>query len=148
MTPVVKLISGVPLFWYPISLIHELGHYVSATIGGATEVTIVWRYGIFSETIRNGSKWPLMDVWMGPILGVLIPLVVMACCWKMKWSEWVAWPTSIACIGNGLYIGLGWLDSGGDPADMISLGTPLFVMLGYGLLVFTVGIVLLFKKSC
>ena len=146
MRPVTKILIGVPLFWYPISLVHELGHYVSAKIGGGTGVEIVWRHYVFSETIRTGSRWPLLDAWMGPVIGIIIPLVMAFTLRKTKLAEWVVWFASIACIANGLYIGIGWMDVGGDPSDMIAQGCPLIVLIGFGLGSFSTGLILLMRN--
>ena len=146
MRPVTKLIIGVPLFWYPISMVHEIGHYAFARIGGATGVEIVWRNYVFSETIRTGSRWPILDVWMGPVIGIIIPLVIAYTLRKTKLAEWVAWFAAIACIANGLYIGIGWMDVGGDSSDMITQGCPLAFLIGFGLSSFSIGLFLLMKN--
>jgi hypothetical protein len=37
-------------------------------------------------------------------------------------------------IANGVYLGVGWIDNAGDAGDLLRRGTPVWVLVGFGLL--------------
>jgi hypothetical protein len=135
--------GGILLSWYPLSLIHESGHLLSAWFGGAQEISLVWHYGVISETLREQSRWPIVDVWAGPIFGVLIPLFVVWGNPYHKIRPILLRFAALCALGNGLYIGLGWLEPGGDAWTLLGLGCPLWALTSFGFLALTLGIWLL-----
>ena len=143
MKPGLYLLIGIILFWYPLSLIHEFGHILSVVINGGTFIRIDWRYYIFSETIREQSSYPVIDIWTGPIFGSLVPLIFYLSLWKYKFSFILGWFSSICLIGNGIYIGLGGEFDGGDGSQLIGLGVDIKWLCFYGFVSFVSGIFIL-----
>lgn len=141
------LLLGLPLAWYPLRLLHECGHVLSAWLGGATGIAMVWHAGFLPETRRDGSQWPLVDVWAGPAAGVLLPLALHLLCCRTRMAGVTRVFAALACLGNGLYVGLGWLDVGGDPEQMLRWGSPLTVLLMFGLVATGLGLRLLLAPT-
>jgi hypothetical protein len=115
--------------------IHELGHIVSAWFSqGAVEkvVLVPWK---FSQTVITGSNNPLMDVWAGPALGVLIPVVIWVSLKKFKKENfYIGVFTGFCLLANGLYIGVGWIDKVGDTGDILNHNGSVASMVAFGLI--------------
>ena len=143
MKPYLKLLVGVPLFWYPMSIVHELGHVISASINKCSNISVIWRYYIFSETLRDGSAHPIIDICSGPIMGIVIPvgLWLMTLRYPMTW--FMKWFMAVCLLGNGLYIGLGPLLDGGDGSQLIELGIAPIWLYVCGFTVSCVGLITL-----
>jgi hypothetical protein len=127
-----------------MSFIHEIGHCLSVLINGGVVNDIVWRYGIFSETLRSESTRPVMDIWAGPIVGCIVPLMTWAVFMKLNLAQYLQWFASMCLIGNGLYLALGWMDLGSDSHDLILNDVSLISIIGLGLSAFVLGLFLLF----
>jgi membrane-associated protease RseP (regulator of RpoE activity) len=76
MYPSIKLVVGLIIFWYPLSVVHEIGHCISVYVNGGKVDGFVWHFGIFSETVRHGSAHPIIDLWAGSVIGCIIPLII------------------------------------------------------------------------
>jgi hypothetical protein len=115
-------------------LVHELGHILGAAITGGRVTRLVWHPLVFSRTDISPNPHPLIVVWSGPLVGVLLPLLI---------ERIVAWRgadaaymfklfTGFCLIANGAYLGIGFFDAAGDAGDMIRLGTPAWLMMTFG----------------
>ena len=131
------------MFWYPMSLVHEIGHCLSVTINGGSINGVVWRYGFLSETLRSGSNHPIIDIWSGPLFGTFIPLMIWFIFRNFSFGQYLQWFASICLIGNGLYLGFGWLESGTDSYDLILNDVGLIPIMGLGSILFILGLFLL-----
>jgi hypothetical protein len=127
-----------------MSLIHELGHCLSATLNGGVVNGIIWRYGFLSETVRSGSDHPIVDIWLGPLCGVTIPFLLWIALRNFRYGHYLQWFSSICLMGNGLYLGLGWLEPGADASDLVLHGVHLMPILSCGVAFFMLGLFLLF----
>jgi hypothetical protein len=137
------LLLGVALFaWPAMMFVHELGHIVAAWLTDGNVTRLVWHPLVFSRTDVTPNPSPLVVVWAGPIIGCLLPLV-------LERATAVAVPsilyivrlfTGFCLIANGAYIGLGGFDGVGDAGVMIQTGTPLWVMIAFGVVACGLGI--------
>ena len=126
-----------------MALVHELGHGLSVIANGGIVHAVVWRYGLLSETVRSGSAWPNMDTWAGPLMGCAVPVLLWLCLMKFNVGRYFQWFASICCLGNGLYLGLGWIDVGTDANDLVVGDVSLIPIIGAGLVTFMAGMFLL-----
>jgi hypothetical protein len=130
----IRFVIILLLSWYPFMIFHELGHIISAQInqGSVDQVILVpWK---FSQTVISGSKSPLMDIWSGPLCGVLFPLILWRLAIKSKMSFHLGIFAGFCLLANGLYIGLGWVDGVGDTGDILGHGGNVASMVLFGLL--------------
>ena len=91
--------------WCVMTLTHELGHVLCGWLGGGRlqrADLLPWHlpYSIFDP-----DPHPLVTLWGGPILGVLIPFAV-ATAMRRK----LAWGIAHFCmLANGSYLATAWL---------------------------------------
>jgi hypothetical protein len=131
--------------WCVMMFTHELGHVIGGMIGGgslqAAELR-PWRlaYSLFAPDPR-----PLLTLWAGPMLGVLLPFLA-AVVFKSNRVWFVA---SFCLLANGSYLAIGWF--AGDPfldsPRLLAAGTPPLVLAAITILM-TVSGHRLFRRSC
>src|SRR5207245_2143458 len=69
--------STLGLSWLGMQAVHELGHVLGAWAGGETVNKVVLHPLVVSRTDTSHDRHPLLVVWGGPILGSVLPLVVL-----------------------------------------------------------------------
>src|SRR4051812_8876543 len=68
--------SFVPLCWLAMMATHELGHVLAAWLTGGTATKVVLHPLAISRTDVWPNPEPLVVVWSGPLVGVLLPLLL------------------------------------------------------------------------
>ena len=63
-------------------IVHEAGHVLAAGSGGETVQRVVLHPLAFSRTDATHDRHPLLQVWGGPLIGTVVPLIVLA---VVKW---------------------------------------------------------------
>ncbi|HQR08894.1 MAG TPA: hypothetical protein PLN21_18885 [Gemmatales bacterium] len=118
--------STILASWLGMQAIHEFGHVVGAWATGGTVSQVVLSPLTISRTDLAQNPSPLMVVWMGPILGVIIPLLLwlLGRLIKMPGSYVLRFFAGFCMIANGLYIGVGTFDRVGDCGVMLRNGSP------------------------
>lgn len=131
--------------WVVMTSTHEMGHIVGGWCSGGTLKTadlLPWHlpYSIFDPDPR-----PLVTLWCGPILGVVIP-VGLAIVLRREWIWFIA---NFCVLANGAYLATAWisgdrhldtprlLEHGAHP---IAIGLYCVLTIGFGY----VG----FRRSC
>ncbi len=124
--------------------IHELGHVLGAVITGGSISKVVLHPLEISRTDLANNPHPLVVVWLGPIVGVLVPLLVWFVVWKWKFpGEYIYRSVAGFClVANGGYIASDAFFRVGDGGDMIRHGSSVWQLLAFGLLTFPCGIAL------
>ncbi len=128
---------------------HEAGHVLAALATGGTVEALVLSPVAFSRTDLSHNPEPLIVVWAGPIIGVLLPALLclmisglartrLAVPVLLRW--WAVFFAGLCGLMNGAYLTLGWIDRVGDAGDMMRLGTPIPVMIVVGLAMFAFGL--------
>ena len=126
--------------WWLMMATHEAGHVFAAWATGGQIDRVELSPLAFSHTELITNPEPMMVVWAGPVCGVIAPLLL----WlgvlfqrKRKWAsrdlQTTTFLAGFCLVANGGYIGLGWLDRVGDTNEMLHLGTPIPVMIAFGL---------------
>lgn len=135
--------------WWLMMAVHETGHVLAAWATGGHIHRIDLSPIAFSQTHLATNPEPLLVVWAGPVFGVAAPLLVLAtthlspvrtrlaCCRPL-----LTFFAGFCLLANGAYLGLGWIDRVGDAGDMMRLGTPLALMIGFGVLCGVAGLIL------
>ena len=126
--------SLVGLSWLAMMAVHELGHVLGAWITGGTVERVVLRPLAISRTDVSPNPSPAIVVWLGPIVGCLLPLAMTAVIPK-QFSILLGMARFFAgfcLVANGVYISIGLLERVGDCGEMLRTGTPPWTMITFG----------------
>ncbi len=151
--------SFLPLCWLGMMLVHEGGHVAGAWATGGTVRKIVLHPLAISRTDVSPNPQPLAVAWLGPLVGVALPLLGWA---AFNWAgllfdlrrrqtdaasaSFVGSPpgffeTTLACvrffagfclIANGVYLGVGSWGLIGDAGDLQRNGAPAWTLWLFG----------------
>ena len=130
--------------WLGMQAVHELGHVGGAILTGATVERVVLHPLTLSRTEIGRNPQPLLVVWAGPLVGVLLPLMT----WRLlvfvryRRAYLVRFFAGFCLVANGLYLGVGSLDGIGDAGDLLRLGCPPWLLWGFGLITAPLGLAL------
>ena len=130
----VLITSTLLLSWLLMQIVHEFGHIVGAiSSGGRVERAVLYPLTI-SRTDVQPNPHPLIVVWSGPLIGVLLPLLiwVAALVVKMPESFLLRFFAGFCLIANGAYIGVGSFSKIGDCAEMLRHGSPTWLLWLFG----------------
>lgn len=137
----------LPLCWLCMMAVHEAGHVAGALATGARIEKVVLHPLTISRTDVFPNPAPLLVVWAGPIVGVLVPLGLFAVAVVARW-RWRYLPQFFAgfcLIANGCYVGAGAFLRGNDASDpgvMIAQGSPMWWLGGFAVVTFAFGLYL------
>ena len=127
-------VSLLALGWYATMAIHEFGHVIGTIVTGGSIERVVLHPLAISRTDVMPNPHPGIVVWLGPVVGCLLPLVLWAAVpRRFIVTRSIAQLFAGFClIANGIYIALGSFDQVGDCREMLATGTPQWVMLVFG----------------
>jgi len=128
--------------WPAMMAVHEMGHVLGAWATGGAVRRVVLHPLVISRTDVRPNPAPLVVVWAGPIVGVLLPLVLagMAYCARLGWTYLIGFFAGFCLIANGAYIGVGVIDGVGDAGVMLRHGSPPWVLIVFGALCVSAGL--------
>ena len=128
--------------WLGMQAVHESGHVLGAWLTGGRVSKVVLYPLTISRTDLDDNPNPLIVVWAGPLLGVLLPLVGwgIAAGWHMPGAYVLRFFAGFCLIGNGAYIGLGSFDEVGDAGDMLRHGSVLWQLWLFGIMTAPAGL--------
>ena len=139
------ILTRVFIFWYPITIIHEIGHYCSGTFIGDGSATIFYDFYIFSRTEIIGSNTPVIDTIAGPIFGTVMGIVSHYLSRKLK-NKLLLDLSIFSFLFNGLYLSLSHTITNTDSHLLIQLGFPLWALFIIGIPISVLGLFLLILK--
>ena len=131
--------------WFGMQAVHELGHVIGAWATRADVQNVNLHPLEFSRTDLGANPHPLLVVWAGPLLGVLLPLALWgtAAALRLKHAFLLRFFAGFCLLANGAYIGVGSLARVGDCREMLLHGSPIWVLWIFGLAAFGSGIMVL-----
>lgn len=103
---------------------HETGHVLGAWLTGGKVVKIVLHPLTISRTDVSPNPAPLIELWAGPIGGVLIPLALWDVAARLfpPLNAWLRFFAGFCLIANGCYLATGLFDPVGDASELIRHG--------------------------
>jgi hypothetical protein len=120
--------------WWAMMAVHELGHVMGAYLTGGTVTNVVLHPLAFSRTDVSPDPHPGIVAWMGPLIGVGLPLVCVAVMPRrcIAWRNIARFFAGFCLIANGAYISIGSFRGVGDCGEMLHAGAPLWFMIVFG----------------
>ncbi|MDP1561197.1 MAG: hypothetical protein Q8M16_07355 [Pirellulaceae bacterium] len=99
-----RLLMLLLVSWVVMTFTHELGHLIGGWTCGATlQAVDMWPWRL-PYSLFDPDPLPLVTLWSGPILGVLLP-VGLAAYLRHNWMWFVA---HFCTLANGLYLATAW----------------------------------------
>ena len=137
----VFVVSLLALSWFAMMAVHEFGHVVGAlTTGGSVERVVLHPLTISRTDVAPNPR-PAIVVWLGPILGCVVPAIGW---WLVPRRHAITRQIALFFAGfcllaNGAYIAIGSFDRVGDCGVMLKHGSPLWTLLLFGGLTISLG---------
>lgn len=115
--------------------VHEFGHVCGAWITGGHVERVVLHPLTISRTDLAENPSPLVVVWAGPVVGVVVPLLfwLAATVAKMPFAFVLRFFAGFCLLANGLYIAVGSFDRIGDCGEMLRHGSEPWQLWLFGL---------------
>jgi hypothetical protein len=127
--------------WLGMQAAHELGHVVGALVTGGAIAKVVLHPLTISHTELIENPHPLVVVWAGPLVGILLPLLL--------WGLLAATGTpgafvarffaGFCLVANGAYLGVGSFSGTGDCGEMLRQGSPAWILKIFGVIAVPMG---------
>lgn len=139
---IVLIVSTFLGSWLGMQAVHELGHLVAAWLTGGKVERLVLHPLTISRTDLSVNPRPLLVVWAGPMVGVLLPLAFWGAVSATNLSgRFVArFFAGFCLLANGAYIGGGSFDGVGDCGEMLRHGSPRWLLWLFGLVCLPAGL--------
>lgn len=124
--------------------VHELGHVLGAVATGGDVERVVLHPLTISRTDLADNPQPLVVVWAGPLIGILLPLVAWsaALAARLRIAFLLRFFAGFCLIANGAYLGAGSFDGIGDCGEMLRHGSPIWLLWLFGLVTVPAGLAL------
>lgn len=115
--------------------VHEFGHVCGAWATGGRVERVVLHPLTISRTDLAENPAPLVVVWAGPVLGVVLPLLVWlaTAAAKVPGAFVLRFFAGFCLLANGLYIAVGSFDRIGDCGEMLRHGSAPWYLWLFGL---------------
>lgn len=139
---IILIVSTLLASWLGMQACHELGHVMGAAMTGGKVSQVVLHPLRISRTDLAENPQPLIVVWAGPILGIILPGVMwLATCWGSASARFLGrFFCGFCLVANGGYIGLGSFGQIGDCGVMLQQGSPAWQLWLFGLLTVPAGL--------
>jgi hypothetical protein len=136
--------STLGLSWLGMQIVHEAGHVVFAWTAGERVDRVVLHPLTISRTDASHDRHPLLVVWGGPLVGVLLPLGALAVArWtRCRWSYLLQFFAGFCLVANGAYLGVGSFEGVGDAGDLLRYGAARWSLILFGLIGMPAGLFL------
>ncbi len=122
-------------------VVHEAGHVVGAVcIGTIVEKVVLHPLAISRTDVANNQN-PLVVIWAGPVLGALLPLVLLSL--RRRVNEglrpFAKFFAGFCLVANGAYISVGSIERIGDAGDLLGHGSPGWTLWLFGVVTIPTG---------
>ncbi len=133
-----------------MQVVHEAGHVLVALVTGAEVTKVALHPFIMSRTDVAENPHPLAVVWGGPLIGSGLPLLLfaLAAALRMPGVYLFRFFAGFCLVANGVYIGVGrFIAEGADPWVMTENGSPRWLLVAFGIIVFPLGLYLWHRQG-
>ena len=139
---VILIGSTLAFSWLAMQAVHELGHVVAAAISGGQVAEVVLHPATISYTRLAANPHPLFVAWMGPIVGVALPIVALLAARSANLRGWYVaqFFAGFCLMANGAYLAFGSIGHVGDAGDLLRHGAPVILLWLFGLVTIPLGL--------
>jgi hypothetical protein len=126
---VIDLVGLLIAGWCVMTVTHECGHILAGLLAGGKLAAYDLRPWSLPFSLFSTDPFPLVTLWAGPILGVVVP-VGIACLIRRRWTWFLA---AFCAVANGAYLAAGWLsgDTWLDTTKLLEHGAWPVAIAGY-----------------
>jgi hypothetical protein len=138
----VLIVATIAMAWLAMQAVHELGHVLGAVLTGGRVVKVMLHPATISYTRIAENPNPLFTVWMGPIVGVSLPLLALGIVRLVRLPGWylLQFFAGFCLVANGAYLGFGSFALIGDAGDLLRHGSPIALLWLFGLTTMPLGV--------
>jgi hypothetical protein len=138
----VLIVATLAFSWLAMQAVHELGHVLGAVVSGGKVAEVVLHPATISYTRLAENPKPHLVVWMGPLVGIGLPLAAAAIARAAKLPGWylVQFFAGFCLVANGAYLSFGSFAEVGDAGDLLRHGTPIALLWFFGLITIPLGL--------
>ena len=138
----VLIASTLAFSWLAMQAVHEFGHATAAFMSGGKVSQVVLHPAAISYTRLTLNPQPLFVVWMGPIVGVVLPLIAWVIARACRWRGWYLFQffAGFCLIANGSYLAFGSFSGIGDAGDLVRHGAKMWLLWLFGLTTIPIGL--------
>ena len=135
------IVSILTLSWLGMQAVHELGHVLAARATGGTIVRVVLYPTTISRTEVFPNPHPLIEVWAGPLVGSIVPLLALliAAATRCPGLYLFRFFAGFCLVANGSYLLAGAIEEMGDPGELLHHGSHAWQLILFGLIVAPLG---------
>ena len=135
------IISFIAFSWLAFMVAHEFGHALTAWATGGSVARMVLHPLQISWTSFSRNPHPQLVAWGGPVLGSLIPLVVLFLARGIRSPGIFLFRffAGFCLIANGLYLIVDAFERGGDGGTLIRHGALQWQLLLFGAAAMPIG---------
>lgn len=144
------ILTFTPACWLAMQVVHEAGHVLAARSTGGQVIKVALHPLILSQTVLGENPHPLAVVWAGPLVGTVLPLLMfgLAVAARLPGVYLFRFFAGFCLVANGVYIGIGaWLSEEADPWVMTENGSPVWLLVLFGLLAAPLGLYLWHRQG-
>lgn len=137
-------VTLIPLCWLLMMVVHEWGHVLAAWLTGGTVARVVLHPLCISRTDLASNPHPLLVAWAGPVLGAMMPLLILAGCslGRLPIVPVARFFAGFCLISNGCYVAFGSIERVGDAGTILHLGSPVWLLWSFGAITIPAGLAL------
>jgi hypothetical protein len=120
--------------WLGMQAVHETGHVLGALLTGGEVAAVVLHPLTISHTELIDNPHPLVVVWAGPLVGVVLPLTLwgLFAATGLPGGFVARFFAGFCLIANGAYLGVGSFFGSGDCGEMFRQGSPAWCLRVFG----------------
>jgi hypothetical protein len=130
------IISFTAICWLGMQAVHEFGHILAARATGGTVARVVLYPTTISRTEVFPNPHPLIEVWAGPVVGSILPLLAYLIAFTLHSPGLYLFRffAGFCLVANGSYLFAGELEQMGDPGELVRHGAPHWQIIAVGLI--------------